>query len=200
MMHAPKLSLECAEKLMPLFIGSFLVDDKKEIVGKPLTLMCDKGDGACMILQIIVYRFMVRGRMNLAQQYSSSEWSSLWSICTGSICVAVKCPVLEESMLLAHLCFIVGYSKSWWTKHFDWQKYVDTRSGTAGFLGRHMAIRYYLQWDDLQNLMDFFVNHVVVERWVKDSNECTYTGKDDHFASMVGMCRSSTVFEYKEAA
>jgi len=26
------------------------------------------------------------------------------------------------------------------------------------------------------------------------------TGKDDHFASMVGMCRSSTVFEYKEAA
>ena len=81
MMHAPKLSLECAEKLMPLFIGSFLVDcgiheseiqnlgsvtpcakkikaimieetvdtiltDKKEIVGKPLTLMCDKGDGA----------------------------------------------------------------------------------------------------------------------------------------------------------
>ena len=27
------------------------------------------------------------------------------------------------------------------------------RSGTAGFLGRHMAIRYYLQWDDLQKLM-----------------------------------------------
>ena len=43
-------------------------------------------------------------------------------------------------------------------------------------------------------------NTQLVERWVKDSNECPYTGKDDHFASMVGVCHSSTVFEYKEVA
>ena len=245
MMHAPKLSLECAEKLMPLFIGSFLVDcgipeseiqnlgsvtpcakkikaimieetvdtiltDKKEIAGKPLTLMCDKGDGAgkrggASFVKLIArwneklqrvrvtsigiegagnttqsgaegidhsltlydtpnHRVQVHGQgtdagggatrehlqeklnekgrvfnmlnyvqttctlhalnltlsspalltmgegglkkrtalqvlhtaYNLAQQYSSSEWSSLWSICTGSICVAVKCPVLSR--------------------------------------------------------------------------------------------------------
>ena len=36
------------------------------------------------------------------------------------------------------------------------------------------------------------------ERWIKDSNECTYTGKDDHFASMVGISLSSTVFEYND--
>ena len=34
----------------------------------------------------------------LYQQYSSSEWSILWSICTGSICVIVKCPVLSWLM------------------------------------------------------------------------------------------------------
>ena len=40
-------------------------------------------------------------------------------------------------------------------------------------------------------------NTHLVERWVKDSNECTYSGKDPHFASLIGMCRSTTVFEYK---
>jgi len=80
MMHAPKLSLECAEKLIPLFLGAFLCDcgfeeeemknlgsvtpsankikaimieetvdtiltEKKEMTGRPVFLMCDKGDG-----------------------------------------------------------------------------------------------------------------------------------------------------------
>ena len=257
-------------------------------------------------------------------------------------------------MLLAHLCFLNGYSTAWWMEHFEWQKYIDTRSRAAGFLARHMAVRYFIQSDDLQTLKNgwrandnfndyvryfpqnnltytadqlasdffsraqdrhikhfeqwrskyiyvalagdaipatmlanwflqqnpplivppneyyssshkrtintasllsflttgldpvqfqthtFYRNHIVavkevsegkmlwasdmsqaminfneyvesnwlpivtntqlVERWVKDSNECTYTGKDDHFASMVAICRSSTVFDYKEEA
>ena len=51
-----------------------------------------------------------------------------------------------------------------------------------------------------RNWLPIVTNTQLVERWVKDSNECTYTGKDDHFASMIGLCRSSTVFDYKEYA
>ena len=43
-------------------------------------------------------------------------------------------------------------------------------------------------------------NAQLVERWVKDSNECAYTEKDEHFASMVSLCHSSTVFPYKHEA
>ena len=50
------------------------------------------------------------------------------------------------------------------------------------------------------NWLPIVTNTQLVERWVKDSNECTSTGKDDHFASMIGVCRSSTVFDYKEHA
>ena len=38
----------------------------------------------------------------------------------------------------------------------------------------------------------------MVERWVKDANECTYIAKDEFFASLVAICRSATVFEYME--
>ena len=43
-------------------------------------------------------------------------------------------------------------------------------------------------------------NTQLVERWVKDANECFATGKDEHFSSLVGICRSATVFEYKNDA
>ena len=40
-----------------------------------------------------------------------------------------------------------------------------------------------------------------MERWVKDSNDdCTHPGKEDHVASLIAMCRSMTVFEYKYEA
>ena len=78
MMHVPKLSMEAAERIIPLIIASFLADcdipvlenigsitpsannlktimmdetvdtillDKMEMRGKPLVLMCNKGDG-----------------------------------------------------------------------------------------------------------------------------------------------------------
>ena len=35
---------------------------------------------------------------------------------------------------------------------------------------------------------------------MKDSNECTHSGKDDHIASQIAVCRSATVFEYKYEA
>ena len=43
-------------------------------------------------------------------------------------------------------------------------------------------------------------NTQLVERWVKDSNECTHSGKEEHIASLIAMCRSATVFEYKYQA
>ena len=39
-----------------------------------------------------------------------------------------------------------------------------------------------------------------MERWVKDSNECTHSGKEDHVASLITVCRSVIIFEYKYEA
>ena len=48
-----------------------------------------------------------------------------------------------------------------------------------------------------QNWLIVVTNTQLVERWVKDSNECTHSGKDDHIASLIAVCRSATVFKYK---
>ena len=48
-----------------------------------------------------------------------------------------------------------------------------------------------------QNWLIVVTNTQLVERWVKDSNECTHSVKDDHIASLIAICRSTTVFEYK---
>ena len=51
-----------------------------------------------------------------------------------------------------------------------------------------------------QYYIAFPSNNQLTERWVKDSNECTHSGKDDHIASLIAVCRSATVFEYKYEA
>ena len=43
-------------------------------------------------------------------------------------------------------------------------------------------------------------NTQLVERWVKDSNDCTHTGKDDHIASLIAIYRSATFLDYKHMA
>ena len=43
-------------------------------------------------------------------------------------------------------------------------------------------------------------NTQLVERWVKDSNKCTYSNKDPYFSSLVAVCRSVSVFVCKEDA
>ena len=48
---------------------------------------------------------------------------------------------------------------------------------------------------------NFFIvctNTQLVERWVRYSNECTQSGKDEHFASLIALCVSTMVFRYKE--
>ena len=40
-------------------------------------------------------------------------------------------------------------------------------------------------------------NTQLIERWVKDSNDCTHTGKNDHISSLIKICRSATVLDYK---
>ena len=168
---------------------------------------------------------------NLTQQYASSEWNSVWSLCTGMACKAIKCPVLSrwehvneccehvlqnkddwilvssyiitaeqtgstkhtiasylhsylhENMLLAHLSFLNAYSKAWWSKHFDWQKCIDDKSGSAGFLARHMVIRYYLQSLDLDNLKVSWKTNRMFNDYVRyfPTNNLTYTA--DQLAS-----------------
>ena len=39
-------------------------------------------------------------------------------------------------------------------------------------------------------------NTQLIERWVKDSNECTFTNKEEHLASLMAICRSDTLFGY----
>ena len=51
---------------------------------------------------------------------------------------------LGEPMILAHLHFIHGYISAWWNKNFQWHKHTDRESGLPGFLGRHMAVNYYV--------------------------------------------------------
>ena len=261
--------------------------------------------------------------------------------------------LIREQMLVAHLYFLRGYVEVWWDPHFQWHKHVDPETGANGFLAVHMAVRYYVQTHELNELVgnwkereefnkfksqfpreqddytmddlaknffnrvedrfhkhfsqwqdkhlhlmlggehepamylarwllgksqptgeattytskkhgriinlsamitfltknkqpdevrskEFFLHHKpaieelasgekirdenasecmklffkyvkenfftvatntqLVERWVKDSNECFSSGKDKHFASLVGICRSSTVFDYKYIA
>ena len=43
-------------------------------------------------------------------------------------------------------------------------------------------------------------NTQLVERWVKDSNECTLSEKDKHFLSLITTCQSTTTFDYKANA
>ena len=43
-------------------------------------------------------------------------------------------------------------------------------------------------------------NTQITERWVKDSNECTVTGKSAKYARQVAMCRSATVMVFNEIA
>ena len=51
-----------------------------------------------------------------------------------------------------------------------------------------------------QSFFTICTNTQLVERWVKDANECFVTRKDNHFASLVGICHSATLFEYKHKA
>ena len=80
-------------------------------------------------------------------------------------------------MLLTHLSFLNAYSKAWWSKHFDWQKYIDNKSGSAGLLARHMVICYYLQSHDLDALKVSWKMNTKLNHYVRyfPANNLTYT-------------------------
>ena len=50
------------------------------------------------------------------------------------------------------------------------------------------------------NFVSFGSNNQLTERWVKDSNECTYLKKDEKMANIFAMVRSCTVLQYQEDA
>ena len=51
-----------------------------------------------------------------------------------------------------------------------------------------------------QNWLMIAANSQLAERWVKDSNECTYTNKDEKMANILALIRSSTVFTFRDIA
>ena len=71
-----------------------------------------------------------------------------------------------EPMIIAHLHFLHAYCQTWWLPHFLWNKHIDPRTKQPGFLARHMAVRYYVQSRDLDDLMQnwstnpFFKNFI----------------------------------------
>ena len=43
-------------------------------------------------------------------------------------------------------------------------------------------------------------NNQLAERWVKDSNECTYTGKDEKMSNLLAIVQSCTIFAFNDDA
>ena len=64
-------------------------------------------------------------------------------------------------------------------------------------------------WDNVSNDMGQFIEYVednwltiptntqLVERWVKDANECTFNTKEEGLADAVALLRSVTIFRYR---
>ena len=51
-----------------------------------------------------------------------------------------------------------------------------------------------------QHYIAFPSNNQLTERWVKDSNECTYLSKDEKMANIYAIVRSCTVMQYTDTA
>ena len=58
------------------------------------------------------------------------------------------------------------------------------------------AIQRYVK----QHYIAFPSNNQLTERWVKDSNECTYLSKDEKMANVYAIVRSCTVMQYQDNA
>ena len=63
------------------------------------------------------------------------------------------CSYLKEPMIIAHISFLSAYCKAWWNYHFQWQKHIHSRTKTPVFLGCHMALHYYVQSRDIDNII-----------------------------------------------
>ena len=50
------------------------------------------------------------------------------------------------------------------------------------------------------NFLSFGSNNQLTERWIKDSNECTYLKKDEKMSNIYAMVRSFTVLQFQEDA
>ena len=75
--------------------------------------------------------------------------------------------LLCEKVLIAHLYFLRAYGNSWWLPYFQWQKHIDERSKSAGFLGRHMALHFYVQHRDLHFLINNWKTHEKFKEYVR---------------------------------
>ena len=73
---------------------------------------------------------------------------------------------LSEPMILAHLQFLKGYCISWWNTHFNWHKHVDAKTKVAGFLGCHMAVHYFVQHRDIEELSSNWKSNPIFAEFV----------------------------------
>jgi len=133
-----------------------------------------KRGGAYLILLLTVSYFMVRVQMlvvvqqemtmgegglkkrtalqlfhtacNLTQQYASSEWNYVWSLCTGTACKAIKCPVLSRwehvNKCSMRICFLH-------TSHF-WM-HIAKHGGQSTLTGRSTLMIKAVLLDSLQD-------------------------------------------------
>ena len=93
----------------------------------------------------------------------------------------------------------------------------DNHTGKNFFIQNQSQITYiangtFTLWGNENDEMEIFRTYVrkkwlivpsnsqLAERWVKDSNECTYTNKNESLVNMYALVRSTTVMVHKDDA
>ena len=90
---------------------------------------------------------------------------------------------LEEPMIIAHINFLNAYCNCWWNKHFHWQKHVSQRTKAHGFLAVDMAVHYYVQDRDLNNLIDNWMDMEEFEGFINNFDSSSSDYSKEQFAS-----------------
>jgi hypothetical protein len=87
--------------------------------------------------------------------------------------------VLKNKVVKVQLHFICAFGKVFWTKHFNWLKRINPKSGLSGHSSHEMCVQVFLMQNELILLiasyktMDAFSNFkAAYERLEEDSDKC----------------------------
>ena len=63
--------------------------------------------------------------------------------------------LVAEPIIVSDIKLIASYHNAFLNGHFSWFQKGDKQiGGTPGYLGRHVLVRYFLMWSDLEKLKD----------------------------------------------
>ena len=87
-------------------------------------------------------------------------------------------------------------AKEIYTEHIEGLKLI---AQGVGLWSDNIALQSMQQYVR-DNFIAFPSNNQLTERWVKDSNECTYRSKDEFYSNIYAITRSCTVMEFNDDA